>query len=93
MTIHRHVYHCMHIATFALWSPGRRKAMSNRIQSIAIPGLGTGIGQVAPMVCARQMRLAWEDVVHEKVENQRRLVGIAFQLCLFFHPQRIRLEI
>lgn len=36
------------------------------VQSVAIPGLGTGIGQVAGITCARQMRLAWEDVMHEK---------------------------
>jgi O-acetyl-ADP-ribose deacetylase (regulator of RNase III) len=40
--------------------------LSNQVRSVAIPGLGTGIGQVNPMVCARQMRIAWEDVVGEK---------------------------
>ncbi|MEL6560459.1 MAG: macro domain-containing protein [Bacteroidota bacterium] len=39
---------------------------SSRIKSIAIPGLGTGIGNVTPMTCARQMRIAWEDVTNEK---------------------------
>ena len=38
----------------------------NKIKSIAIPGLGTGVGQMPPLVCARQMRLAWEDVMNEK---------------------------
>jgi len=42
------------------------KPVSNKVQTISIPGLGTGIGQVRPLVCARQMRLAWEDVMHEK---------------------------
>ena len=36
--------------------------LSTKITSIAIPGLGTGIGQVPAMHCARQMRLAYEDV-------------------------------
>lgn len=40
--------------------------ISNKVQHIAIPGLGTGIGQVQPLVCARQMRIAYEDVIHEK---------------------------
>lgn len=40
--------------------------IKDRVKSIAIPGLGTGVGQVQPMECARQMRIAWEDVQHEK---------------------------
>ena len=44
--------------------------VSSQIQTVAIPGLGTGIGQVRPLVCARQMRLAWEDVMHEKFATE-----------------------
>ena len=44
--------------------------VSDKVQSISIPGLGTGIGQVRPLVCARQMRLAWEDVLHEKYRTE-----------------------
>jgi O-acetyl-ADP-ribose deacetylase (regulator of RNase III) len=33
------------------------------IESVAIPGLGTGIGQLAPEVCAAQMWQAFRDVV------------------------------
>ena len=44
-------------------APG--ELVSERVRSVAIPGLGTGVGQVRPLVCARQMRLAWEDVQHE----------------------------
>ncbi|MCR5887025.1 macro domain-containing protein [Hymenobacter sp. J193] len=40
--------------------------VAEKVQTIAIPGLGTGVGQVRPFVCARQMRIAWEDVQHEK---------------------------
>lgn len=43
--------------------------ISSKIKTIAIPGLGTGVGQVPPLVCARQMRLAWEDVMHRKYES------------------------
>ncbi|BDD05599.1 macro domain-containing protein [Aureibacter tunicatorum] len=43
--------------------------IKNRINTIAVPGLGTGIGQVPPLVCARQMRIAWEDVMHEKYKS------------------------
>ena len=44
--------------------------VSDRVKRVAIPGLGTGIGQVRPLVCARQMRLAWEDVMHEKFATE-----------------------
>jgi O-acetyl-ADP-ribose deacetylase (regulator of RNase III) len=44
--------------------------VSDKVQRVAIPGLGTGIGQVRPLVCARQMRLAWEDVLHEKFSTE-----------------------
>jgi O-acetyl-ADP-ribose deacetylase (regulator of RNase III) len=44
--------------------------VSDKVHTISIPGLGTGIGQVRPLVCARQMRLAWEDVLHEKFATE-----------------------
>ena len=34
--------------------------IKKRIQSVAIPGLGTGIGQMPVLDAARQMRIAWE---------------------------------
>ncbi len=88
MTIHRgpNVYHCMK-AILQLLRYGRLedgRLMSNRIQSIAIPGLGTGIGQVAPMVCARQMRLAWEDVVHEKWKTKEGWSELRSNYAYFF---------
>jgi O-acetyl-ADP-ribose deacetylase (regulator of RNase III) len=32
--------------------------ISERVQTIAFPGLGTGVGRVGPMMCATQMRQA-----------------------------------
>jgi len=40
------------------------------VKTLAVPGLGTGVGQVRPLVCARQMRLAWEDVMKEKFATE-----------------------
>jgi O-acetyl-ADP-ribose deacetylase (regulator of RNase III) len=40
------------------------------VKTLAVPGLGTGVGQVRPLVCARQMRLAWEDVMREKFTTE-----------------------
>jgi O-acetyl-ADP-ribose deacetylase (regulator of RNase III) len=37
--------------------------IAQHIRSIALPGLGTGIGQVGPNTCARQVRQAIDDVL------------------------------
>lgn len=36
------------------------------VLTIAMPGLGTGVGQVPPDVCARQVRAAYEDVLRPR---------------------------
>lgn len=46
------------------------KSVRDHIQTVVVPGLGTGVGQVRPLVCARSMRLAWEDVIHEKFATE-----------------------
>ena len=66
MTITRgpNVYHSMR-ALLLLLEHGRLpdgRPVQEVVRTVAIPGLGTGVGQVRPLVCARQMRLAWEDV-------------------------------
>ncbi|MBC6697837.1 macro domain-containing protein [Hymenobacter puniceus] len=70
MTITRgpNVYHCMR-ALLLLLAHGRLpdgRPVKDVIRTVAVPGLGTGVGQVRPLVCARQMRIAWEDVLHQK---------------------------
>jgi O-acetyl-ADP-ribose deacetylase (regulator of RNase III) len=40
--------------------------IADAIQVVAFPGLGTGVGRVSPDICAKQMRMAIEDVVLEK---------------------------
>jgi len=40
--------------------------IGERVRIIAFPGLGTGVGTVKPMACARQMRAAIEDFVLER---------------------------
>lgn len=73
MTIHRspNVYLAMKaILTLLLFGKFEDGVeIKERVKSVAIPGLGTGVGQMLPLVCARQMRLAWEDVIHEKFKT------------------------
>jgi O-acetyl-ADP-ribose deacetylase (regulator of RNase III) len=37
--------------------------VSDAVKSVAFPGLGTGVGRVAPNACARQLRAAVDDVI------------------------------
>ena len=43
-------------------------AMSDRVglRSLLCPGLGTAVGQMDPTIAARQMRLAWDNIVEGK---------------------------
>jgi O-acetyl-ADP-ribose deacetylase (regulator of RNase III) len=41
------------------------------ITSVAFPGLGTGVGQVNPDICARQVRTAIEEVVFGRMQFPR----------------------
>jgi O-acetyl-ADP-ribose deacetylase (regulator of RNase III) len=41
-------------------------AIGEKVQTIALPGMGTGVGQVSPKIFARQMKQAVEEVIEEK---------------------------
>jgi O-acetyl-ADP-ribose deacetylase (regulator of RNase III) len=41
-------------------------AISEKVETIAFPGMGTGVGQISPEIFARQMKRAVEDIVEEK---------------------------
>ncbi|NIJ14555.1 O-acetyl-ADP-ribose deacetylase (regulator of RNase III) [Saccharomonospora amisosensis] len=52
-------------AVFQLWREGRFEhgvQISEAVQTIAMPGLGTGVGGIPPMTCARQVAAAWTEV-------------------------------
>jgi len=36
------------------------------VETVAIPGMGTGVGKVPPTICARQMKIAFEEVIEKK---------------------------
>jgi len=40
--------------------------VSDHVQTVAFPGMGTGVGQVPAKVCARQMKAAFEQVLRQK---------------------------
>jgi O-acetyl-ADP-ribose deacetylase (regulator of RNase III) len=43
-------------------------AIEEKVQTVALPGMGTGVGQVSAEIFARQMKQAVEEVVEEKYE-------------------------
>ncbi|MDQ3786255.1 MAG: macro domain-containing protein, partial [Actinomycetota bacterium] len=50
-------------AVFRMWRDGRLddgRPVRSVVSTIAMPGLGTGIGGVPPEVCARQVMAAWD---------------------------------
>ncbi|MGQ0840505.1 macro domain-containing protein [Actinokineospora sp.] len=52
-------------AVFRLWRDGvldNGVPVRAVVRTIAMPGLGTGVGQVPPEVCARQLAAAWDEV-------------------------------
>lgn len=51
-------------AVFRLWADGVLESgepVRNVVRSIAMPGLGTGIGGLPPHLCARQVAAAWDE--------------------------------
>lgn len=54
-------------AVLRLWRngvlPGSREPVRQRMSTIALPGLGTGVGGLDPAVCARQVAAALDDVL------------------------------
>jgi O-acetyl-ADP-ribose deacetylase (regulator of RNase III) len=52
-------------AVFRMWENGRvedGRPVRRVIRSIAIPGLGTGVGGVSVDTCARQVAAAWDEL-------------------------------
>ena len=51
-------------AVFLMWREGKldQRPVRELIDTIAMPGLGTGVGGVAPETCAKQVAAAWDEV-------------------------------
>lgn len=43
------------------------RSQPGNIRSIACPGLGTAVGNMAPDICAIQMRAAWENIIRGNI--------------------------
>jgi len=52
-------------------------AFDEPIGSVLCPGLGTGVGRMPAELCARQMRLAWDEEAHGRRDRTGGLAGEA----------------
>jgi O-acetyl-ADP-ribose deacetylase (regulator of RNase III) len=68
--------------------------VGERVRTVAIPGLGTGVGQVGPNTCARQVRQAFDDVVLGRVTMPRSWAEASerHQLLYTARPRRLQLD-
>jgi len=46
-------------------------AIGNHVRRVALPGLGTGVGQLGPNVCAHQVRMAIDDILLDQFTPAR----------------------
>lgn len=49
--------------------PLRGQPLYERIRTVAFPGMGTGVGQLSPAICAHQFRTAFEHFVAEDFKS------------------------
>jgi O-acetyl-ADP-ribose deacetylase (regulator of RNase III) len=61
------------------------------VQTIALPGLGTGVGGISPSTCAHQVRTAIEDVLFKtEAPSSWAEAGERHQLLYTDRPQRLQ---
>lgn len=63
-----------YLAMKAILLTAKAHALSPAIETVAIPGLGTGIGELAPELAARQMAQAYREVVLDGHKYPRNFV-------------------
>jgi O-acetyl-ADP-ribose deacetylase (regulator of RNase III) len=65
---------------------------SDKIERVAFPGLGTGVGQMSPNTCARQVRAAIDHVVLSQYNPPRTWVEASerHQLLYTDYPRRLQ---
>jgi O-acetyl-ADP-ribose deacetylase (regulator of RNase III) len=66
--------------------------LADTVRSIAMPGLGTGVGGVSPAVCAHQVRVAIDSVLFDKLPPPRSWAEASerHQLLYSARPRRLQ---
>jgi O-acetyl-ADP-ribose deacetylase (regulator of RNase III) len=75
-----------------LSGPDRGRPVAQKIHRLAFPGMGTGVGQLGPLTCARQMRAAIDDVLLDQFTPPRTWAeaGERHQLLYTDYPRRLQ---
>jgi O-acetyl-ADP-ribose deacetylase (regulator of RNase III) len=63
----------------------------DRIRTIALPGLGTGVGHVGPNICARQVRQAIDDIILDRFVSPQSWVEASVRHQLLYRDRPARL--
>jgi len=68
------------------------RPIAEKIKRLAFPGMGTGVGQLGPVTCARQMRAAIDDALLDQFTAPRTWAEAAerHQLLYTEHPRRLQ---
>jgi O-acetyl-ADP-ribose deacetylase (regulator of RNase III) len=71
---------------------GAGEPISARVDTVAFPGLATGVGRVSAAVCARQMRAVYDDVLGGKhaMPTSWAEASERHQLLYTDHPKRLQ---
>ena len=75
-----------------LSGPQQGQPISDRIHTIAFPGLGTGVGRIGSRTCARQVRAAIDDIVLEQYQMPKSWAEASerHQLLYTAYPRRLQ---
>ncbi len=68
--------------------------IGQKVERVAFPGIGTGVGQLGPNVCARQLRAAIDDVLLDRFLPPRSWAEASerHQLLYTDRPRRLQAE-
>jgi O-acetyl-ADP-ribose deacetylase (regulator of RNase III) len=82
------------LVTTGVFTSGTRAGdtVAGAVRSIAMPGLGTGVGGIGPNTCARQVRAAIDDVLHGQYTMPRSWAEASerHQLLYTDRPKRLQ---
>jgi O-acetyl-ADP-ribose deacetylase (regulator of RNase III) len=87
----RAVFRLIRYGEFASGSD-KGRAVNERIERVAMPGLGTGVGGVGPNTCAHQVRQAYDDVVLDRYVMPRSWAEASERHQLLYTDRPVRLQ-
>lgn len=72
--------------------PHKGNAVSDHVGSVAIPGLGTGVGRIGSETCARQVRTAIDDILLRRYRMPQSWAEASERHQLMFTDRPVRLQ-